>query len=60
MNTHVEEVNAKDHAETAVDLAIKYELLQIPVVDDDNKLVGVINIHDLIDEFLEPLWKKKN
>lgn len=60
MNTRVEEVNAKDHAETAVDLAIKYELLQIPVVDDDNKLVGVINIHDVIDEFLAPLWKKKN
>ncbi len=60
MNTRVEEVNAKDHAETAVDLAIKYELLQIPVVDDDNKLVGVINIHDVIDEYLAPLWKKKN
>lgn len=60
MNTRVEEVNATDHAETAVDLAIKYELLQIPVVDDDNKLVGVINIHDVIDEYLAPLWKRKN
>ncbi|KAF5065772.1 CBS domain-containing protein [Proteiniclasticum sp. QWL-01] len=60
MNTRVEDVNARDHAETAVDLAIKYELLQIPVVDDDNKLVGVINIHDVIDEFLAPLWKRKN
>lgn len=60
MNTRVEEVNATDHAETAVDLAIKYELLQIPVVDDENKLVGVINIHDVIDEFLAPLWKRKN
>lgn len=58
MNTRVEEINAKDRAETAVDLAIKYELLQIPVVDDDNKLVGVINIHDVIDEYLAPLWKK--
>ena len=60
MNTHVEEVNATDRGETAVDLAIKYELLQIPVVDDDNKLLGVINIHDVIDEFLAPLWKRKN
>ena len=60
MNTRVEEVTATERAETAVDLAIKYELLQIPVVDDDNKLVGVINIHDVIDEFLAPLWKRKN
>lgn len=60
MNTRVEEVTATERAETAVDLAIKYELLQIPVVDEDNKLVGVINIHDVIDEFLAPLWKRKN
>lgn len=60
METHVEEINISDRAETAVDLAIKYELLQIPVVDDDFKLVGVINIHDIIDDFLAPLWKRKN
>lgn len=60
MNTHTEEINVSDHAETVVDLAIKYELLQIPVVDDERKLVGVINIHDIIDEFLSPLWKKNS
>ncbi len=58
MNSHVEEISVDDNSSTAVDLAIKYELLQIPVVDDDRKLVGVINIHDIIDEFLAPLWKK--
>jgi len=42
-----------------VDLAIKYELLLIPVVDDDGRIVGVLNIHDVIDEFLAPMWKKR-
>lgn len=60
MDTHLEDVEANEHAETAVDLAIKYELLQIPVVDEDDVLIGVVNIHDVIDEFLAPLWKKKN
>lgn len=58
MNPHIEDINVNDHSATAVDLAIKYELLQIPVVDDDRKLLGVINIHDIVDEFLAPLWKK--
>lgn len=58
MNPHIEDINVNDHSSTAVDLAIKYELLQIPVVDDDRKLLGVINIHDIVDEFLAPLWKK--
>lgn len=57
MNTRVEDIHVNEHANTAVDLAIKYELLMIPVTDDDNKLVGVINIHDIVDEFLAPLWK---
>lgn len=58
MNTRIEDIHVNEHAATAVDLAIKYNLLMIPVTDDDNKLLGVINIHDILDEFLAPLWKK--
>lgn len=58
MNPRVEDIHVNEHAATAVDLAIKYELLMIPVTDDENKLLGVINIHDVMDEFLAPLWKK--
>lgn len=60
METHVEEVETGEHAETAVDLCIKYDLLQIPVVNEEGEIVGVVNIHDIIDEYLSPLWKKKN
>jgi CBS domain-containing protein/sporulation protein YlmC with PRC-barrel domain len=59
MDSSIEQVKVSDHSVTAVDLAIKYEILLIPVVDDDNRLVGVLNIHDVIDEFLAPVWKKK-
>ena len=30
------------------------------VKHENEKLVGIVIIHDLVDEFLYPLWKKKN
>lgn len=44
----------------AIEIVSKYDLLSIPVVDDDDILIGSVNTHDLIDEFLYPMWKKKN
>ena len=44
----------------AIEIAAKYDLLSIPVVDDYEVLIGVVNTHDLIDEVLYPIWKKKN
>ena len=43
-----------------VEIASKYDLLAIPVVDNNEVLIGVVNTHDLIDEVLYPMWKKKN
>ncbi|MGL5380658.1 magnesium transporter MgtE N-terminal domain-containing protein [Clostridium sp.] len=43
----------------AVELASKYDLLSIPVIDEHEKLIGAVNTHDLIDEILYPMWKKK-
>lgn len=44
----------------AIEKAAKYDLLSTAVVDDDNRLIGIVLIHDIIDEYLYPLWKKKN
>lgn len=44
----------------AIEITSKYDLIAIPVVDDNDSLIGVINTHDLIDEILYPIWKKKN
>lgn len=46
--------------EEAIEQAAKYDLLSTAVVDESNRLVGIIQIHDIIDEVLYPLWKKKN
>lgn len=59
MNTSVIKVKYDMYAGDAIELATKYDLLSIPVVDDEDKLVGIVLIHDIIDEYLLPSWKKK-
>ena len=58
-----ENINILKHNEDineAIEIAAKYDLLAIPVVDNNDVLIGVVNTHDLIDEVLYPMWKKKN
>ena len=58
-----ENINILKHngdIDEAVEIAAKYDLLAIPVVDNNDVLIGVVNTHDLIDEVLYPIWKKKN
>lgn len=43
----------------AIELIAKYDLLTVPVIDEENKLIGAVNAHDIIDEILYPMWKKK-
>ena len=44
----------------AIEKCAKYDLMSIPVVDENEVLIGVVNTHDLIDEILYPIWKRKN
>lgn len=60
MDEVVSRVKHDDEMNEAIEVAAKYDLNSVPVVDEDEKLVGIVIIHDLIDEFLYPLWKRKN
>jgi len=49
-----------DASEEEVTRAIaKYNLLALPVVDEDNVLHGIITVDDAIDLILPPAWKKR-
>jgi magnesium transporter len=37
----------------------KYNLLALPVVDDDNVLHGIVTVDDAIDLILPLAWKKR-
>lgn len=60
MDDNVNILKHNEDIDEAIEIASKYDLLSIPVVDNKDMLIGVVYIHDLIDEILYPLWKKKN
>ena len=60
MEDNITTVKHDAKIEDAIEQAAKYDLLSTAVVDEDDKLVGIVQIHDIVDEFLYPLWKKKN
>ncbi len=49
MDTNVIYVGTKDDKETVARDLAKYNLLAIPVVDDEKKLVGIVTVDDAID-----------
>ncbi|MDU2266229.1 magnesium transporter MgtE N-terminal domain-containing protein [Clostridium celatum] len=59
MNENIDVLKHYEDIHEAVEISAKYDLLTIPVVDEKNMLIGVVNTHDLIDEILYPIWKKK-
>lgn len=60
MDETVSRVRFDDEINEVIEVAAKYHLNSVPVIDADEKLIGIVIIHDLIDEFLYPFWKKKN
>ena len=61
METNVIYINTHDHQETAADLLSKYDFLALPVVDMEQRLVGIITVDDamdvLVDENTEDIHK---
>jgi CBS domain-containing protein len=52
-------VRAESDHQTVAELISKYNLLALPVVDDDNCLLGVITVDDVVDLLLPPASRKK-
>ena len=53
METNIISVRTHDDQETAVNLLDKYDFLAIPVVDKEERLVGIITVDDAIDVLQE-------
>jgi len=59
--THVDliTVNVRDDQRDAAKKIAKYNLLALPVVDDEQKLKGIVTVDDAIDIVLPTAWKKR-
>ena len=49
MDTNIKTIHTLDDQETTAYLFRKYDLLSMPVVDTENRLVGIITIDDIVD-----------
>jgi len=59
MTTRVISVNLTDDQETVAQTVAKYDLLAVPVVDDENRLHGIVAADDALDKVIPTAWKKR-
>jgi CBS domain-containing protein/sporulation protein YlmC with PRC-barrel domain len=59
MNKHLITVNLTDDQETVAQTVAKYDLLAVPVVDDQNHLHGIVTADDALDKIIPTAWKKR-
>jgi magnesium transporter len=53
MNTSIIKVGTQTDQEEVARLAARYDLLAIPVIDDENRLKGIVTVDDILDVFKE-------
>ncbi len=53
METNVISVNTHEDQEVVSDIMSKYDFLALPVVDAENRLVGIVTVDDIVDVILE-------
>jgi magnesium transporter len=59
MTTKVRTVKADTDDFEVANITAKYNLVALPVVDDEGKLIGIITVDDIIDMIMPPAAKKK-
>lgn len=59
INTKLIKVKAEDDQKEVAGLISKYNLLAMPVVDHDGKILGIITVDDVMDLILPPLSRRK-
>jgi magnesium transporter len=59
MARNVRTVHINDHAQDVAHTLSRYNLLALPVVDDDGKLVGIVTVDDMMEFLLPPERRRK-
>ena len=52
-------VNVADKQDELAQVVAKYNLQAVPVVDDDNHLLGMVTADDALDKIIPTAWKKR-
>lgn len=52
-------VDVHEEEDEVAKIVAKYNLIALPVVDESNKMKGIITVDDAIDIILPTAWKKR-
>ncbi|MGQ9684581.1 MAG: magnesium transporter MgtE N-terminal domain-containing protein [Anaerolineae bacterium] len=59
MHRRVIAANLLDSQEDVAQLVAKYNLLAVPVIDENNRLHGIVTADDALDHIIPTAWKKR-
>jgi magnesium transporter len=59
MHRRVISVRLQDSQEEVAQAVSKYNLVAVPVVDDQNRLHGIVTADDALDKIIPTAWKKR-
>jgi magnesium transporter len=59
MNDRVVVVSPKTSQHEVAQVIAKYNLLAVPVVDDQKKILGIVTADDALDKVIPTAWKKR-
>ena len=59
MHKKVVSANVLEKQDTLAQIVAKYNLLTIPIVDDENHLLGMVTADDALDKIIPTAWKKR-
>ena len=59
MDDRVKTVHTHDEQDEVAQIITKYDLLAVPVVDQDNIIQGIVTADDALDKIIPTAWKKR-
>lgn len=59
MHQRVVNVHPLDSQDDVAQMIAKYDLLAIPVIDDENRMLGIVTSDDALDKIIPTAWKKR-
>ena len=59
MHRRAVSVNLRDSQNEVARVVAKYNLLAVPVVDDERRLHGIVTADDALDKIIPTAWKKR-
>ena len=59
MVQNVRSVYTNDHADEVAHIISRYNLLALPVIEEDGRLVGIITVDDMMERLLPPERRRR-